>query len=313
MLIYAVLSCLFHSLRIKNQRNHSEAYTYFPPRNNSYPNTEPHYLERYGNKNPFFIIPSSNISSRDPQSSQRETSSKQDVNNECSKTTPYQSKYSITNTDKIESKTEGAKIDNFRETNKMPKDICVESNTKPKITICDNLVEPKQEAKSSSNWERLRKNKEMTSILKDKNAMDVKKEMTTEVLQLSKVNDAPPKDQQKLVREMRQTLGSNFATMSLIMAARTQVDVMKYLFIDPEAGETTEDPENSSNFFKEIYAPFMDALVKGNSTMSKINDHARTVPPCEQCFFCLLILVTFIYGIGIFTAVLLLASMMWYT
>ena len=313
MLVYAVLSCLFHSLRIKNQRNHSEAYTYFPPRNNSYPNTEPHYLERYGNKNPFFIIPSSNISSRDPQSSQRETSSKQDVNNECSKTTPYQSMYSVTNTDRIESRTEGAKIDNFRETNKMPKDICVESNTKPKITICDNLVEPKQEAKSSSNWERLRKNKEMTSILKDKNAMDVKKEMTTEVLQLSKVNDAPPKDQQKLVREMRQTLGPNFATMSLIMAARTQVDVMNNLFIDPEAGETTEDPENSSNFFKEIYAPFMDALVKGNSTMSKINDHARTVPPCEQCFFCLLILVTFIYGIGIFTAVLLLASMMWYT
>ena len=155
--------------------------------------------------------------------------------------------------------------------------------------------------------------KEMTSILKDKNTMDVKKEMTTEVLQLSKVNDAPPKDQQKLVREMRQTLGPNFATMSLIMAARTQVDVMNNLFIDPEAGETTEDPENSSNFFKEIYAPFMDALVKGNSTMSKINDHARTVPPCEQCFFCLLILVTFIYGIGIFTAVLLLASMMWYT
>ena len=56
-----------------------------------------------------------------------------------------------------------------------------------------------------------------------------------------------------------------------------------------------------------------EILIKGNSGVSKINDHAKTVSRTEQCFFCLLILVMFIYGFGILTAIVLLSSIMWYS
>ena len=179
-----------------------------------------------------------------------------------------------------------------------------------KLTICDSVTqETEQRHKPLVAKRSPLKNKELTSILKES-------EMAPEAHSLCKVNEAPPKDQQKLVQDMRRTLGPNFATMGLIMAARSQVDVWNTQIgiTDPEACENAQDnAENNSFFFQEIYTPFMEVLIKGNSGMSKINDHARTVPPCERCFFCLLILVTFIYGIGILTAVILLSSMMWYT
>ena len=187
---------------------------------------------------------------------------------------------------------------------------CLETKTKKtKLTICDNFSQETEQKHKHVVVQPPPKDKELTSILKDS-------EMASEAHPLCKVNEAPPKDQQKLVQDMRRTLGPNFATMGLIMAARSQVDVWNTQIgiTDPEACTNAQDNgENDSFFFQEIYTPFMDVLIKGNSGMSKINDHARTVPPCERCFFCLLILVTFIYGIGILTAVILLISMMWYT
>ena len=100
------------------------------------------------------------------------------------------------------------------------------------------------------------------------------------------------------------------------MAARSQVNVWttQVGVLDPEANlGAQEDPDNTSCFFQEICNPFMEVLIKNNSGMSKIYDHARMVPQRERCFFCLLILVTFIYGVGILTAAILLSSMMWYT
>ena len=187
---------------------------------------------------------------------------------------------------------------------------CLATKTKKtKLTICDNLTQETEEKHKHIVVQPPIKDKELTSILKDS-------EMAPEAHSLCKVNAAPPKAQQKLVQDMRRTLGPNFATMGLIMAARSQVDVWNTQIgiTDPEACENAQDNgENNSFFFQEIYTPFMEVLIKGNSGMSKINDHARTVPPCERCFFCLLILVTFIYGVGILTAVILLSSMMWYT
>jgi hypothetical protein len=187
---------------------------------------------------------------------------------------------------------------------------CLEMKTKKtKLTICDSFTQETERGHKPLAVQPPLKNKELTSILKDP-------EMAAEAPTLVKVNQAPPKDQQKLVQDMRRTLGPNFATMGLIMAARSQVDCFttQIGITDPEACDNAQDDdENNSYFFQEIYTPFMEVLIKGNSGMAKINDHARTVPPCERCFFCLLILVTLIYGIGILTAVFLLSSMMWYT
>ena len=44
---------------------------------------------------------------------------------------------------------------------------------------------------------------------------------------------------------------------------------------------------------------------------SQITEHARTTSTSEQCFFCLLLLVTCIYAIGILTALVLLCFHMW--
>jgi len=44
---------------------------------------------------------------------------------------------------------------------------------------------------------------------------------------------------------------------------------------------------------------------------SQITEHARTTSTSEQCFFCLLLLVTFIYAIAILTALMLLCFMLW--
>ena len=46
--------------------------------------------------------------------------------------------------------------------------------------------------------------------------------------------------------------------------------------------------------------------------VSRMTTHARTVPPSERCFFVLLLLVTFIYAIGILTALVLLCFHMWF-
>ena len=187
----------------------------------------------------------------------------------------------------------------------------------PKITICDNTT-PEKKLKTKKPLIKRpssMQSTEMSSILKEANngpGDNVSVSGTT----LAKLNKAPPKDQQKLVADMRRTLGPNFATMGLIMAARSQIDVWNTQVgvLDPEANlDAQENPDEQSYFFQEIYTPFMEVLIKGNSGVAKINDHARTVPPCERCFFCLLILVTFIYGVGILTAVILLASMMLYT
>ena len=133
---------------------------------------------------------------------------------------------------------------------------------------------------------------------------------------ISKVNECLPKDQQELVPDVRRTLVPNFATTGLMLATRNQVGCLSTQIGITGAGGDEDDQdsqENNTFFFHEIYAPFMEGIIKGSSGMSKIHDHARTVSPCEQCFFCLLILVTLIYCVGILTAVALLCSMMLFT
>ena len=121
-------------------------------------------------------------------------------------------------------------------------------------------------------------------------------------------------DQQKMVQDMRYTLGSHFASAGLVMAAKnvwsTQAEIAD---IEGANKQSESDLPSNSFFFQEVYTPFMEVLIKGNSSVSKINDHARTVSASERCFFCLLIMVTFIYAIGILTAIVLLSSMMWFT
>ena len=150
--------------------------------------------------------------------------------------------------------------------------------------------------------------KTISSVLK-------KNEITKESNSFPDMDCAFQKDERQLVQNMRQTIGPGFATAGLVMAAKSQVE-----FLDTQIGitnpecseESQENPEINSFFFEVVYMPFMEILFKGNSDMSTINDHARTVSPSERCFFCILILVTFIYAFGILTAVILLSSMLWY-
>ena len=146
------------------------------------------------------------------------------------------------------------------------------------------------------------------------NSIDI--DMCQEEKELPVMNRMSPEDKLEVVRDMRRTLGPCFATAGLVMAAKTQVDMWNTQ-IGVTDTEVSDQPEESdrqdSYFFKEVYTPFMEILIKGNSGVSKINDHAKTVSRTEQCFFCLLILVMFIYGFGILTAIVLLSSIMWYS
>ena len=146
------------------------------------------------------------------------------------------------------------------------------------------------------------------------NSIDI--DMCQEEKELPVMNRMSPEDKLEVVRDMRRTLGPCFATAGLVMAAKTQVDMWNTQIgvTDTEISDQPEDSDRQdSYFFKEVYTPFMEILIKGNSGVSKINDHAKTVSRSEQCFFCLLILVMFIYGIGILTAIVLLSSIMWYS
>ena len=280
---------------------------------NSCPNTNIHSEETsFDNKN---IMPLSSTLSREQLSSHdEEPNEKEDLECECAyskaaKTSIQCNDNIIENVDSLNETRDDKKSEMLRSP---PKDTTKRKTTK--VTICDNITPEKKPERKNPLIRRNESMKsiDMSSILKESNNGTGDNVDNT----LARLNKAPPKDQQKLVKDMRKTLGPNFATMGLIMAARSQVDVWNTQVgvLDPEANvNAQEDPDNNSFFFQEIYTPFMEVLIKGNSGMSKINDHARTVPPCERCFFCLLILVTFIYGVGILTAVTLLASMMWFT
>ena len=304
------------SLRVRNQRKHSmdeHDSSSVPQYRYSHPNTNIYSEETFiDNKYSDIVLHSPTISGEQLSSLDQKPKNKEeefDCERVCSETAknPVECKDNVIENANSEKETI---IESKSEMLKSPKD--TPKRTPPKVIICDNTIsEKKQETKKPLiKRPSSMKTIEMSSILKSSSEGTGEKADIT----LARLNNAPPKDQQKLVADMRRTLGPNFATMGLIMAARSQLGVLEAGVLDPEANlGAQEDPDNNSFFFQEIYTPFMEVLIKGNSGMSKINDHARTVPPCERCFFCLLILVTFIYGVGILTAVILLSSMMWYT
>ena len=308
-LIITFLYEIQRSLRLRNPRNESEACsTSLLSARHSFPNTNTYYKERYQVNRQSNIMPYANVS--------REQSTNKRITNPFSCENDFSDNSVSCNHNNV---TEDNPNKTMRHTHRKvhspePKTI-LNKNDNTNIAICDSFsYETEKETKELI--------KESLSITTDKVSLPKVPKMatTTEVepapFTLSKVNESPPKDQQKLVQDMRRTLGPNFATMGLMMAARSQVDCFSTQ-IGITGGEGDEDgqdsQENDTFFFQEIYTPFMEVLIKGNSGMSKINDHARTVPPCERCFFCLLILVTLIYGVGILTAVALLSSMMWFT
>ena len=122
-------------------------------------------------------------------------------------------------------------------------------------------------------------------------------------------------DIRRFVHDRRRTLGPGFATAGLIMAVKSQFDVLNTQagIADTDISDEPEDPQRKNSFFyQEVYAPFMETLFEDDSSVSKINAHARTLPWSERFFFCLMILVMFIYALGIITAVIMLTSIMWY-
>ena len=111
------------------------------------------------------------------------------------------------------------------------------------------------------------------------------------------MDDRSQMDTRQDVLDRRRIPRGSSATAELIMAAKGQLDVL-----NTQLG-VTDRPRAPS---------YVEVLFLENSKVSKINDHAKTLSRSERCFFCLLILVTFIWAFGILTAVILLSSMMWF-
>ena len=68
-----------------------------------------------------------------------------------------------------------------------------------------------------------------------------------------------------------------------------------------------------SDFSSNVSSPLVSILGEEKyRRVSQLTIHARQVSPSERCFFVLLILVTFIYAVGILTALILLCFHMWF-
>ena len=81
---------------------------------------------------------------------------------------------------------------------------------------------------------------------------------------------------------------------------------------DKKPSRTRRLGSRYSDFSSNVSSPLVSILGEDKyRRVSQLTIHARQVSPSERCFFVLLIMVTFIYAIGILTALVLLCFHMW--
>ena len=102
------------------------------------------------------------------------------------------------------------------------------------------------------------------------------------------------------------------ATMGLIFGVRNQMEML-----NTRIGRSEEEDVNGRTKgpdFTSISGPFMSFLGEDKRRrVTQMTAYSRTVSAGERCFFVLLLLVTFIYAVGIITAIVLLSCIMFFT
>ena len=106
------------------------------------------------------------------------------------------------------------------------------------------------------------------------------------------------------------------ATMGLIFGVRNQMEMLNTRIGRPDDGDEGAKGGNKGGGpdFTSISGPFMSFLGEDKRRrVTQMTAYSRTVSAGERCFFVLLLLVTFIYAVGIITAVVLLSCIMFFT
>ena len=108
------------------------------------------------------------------------------------------------------------------------------------------------------------------------------------------------------------------ATMGLIFGVRNQMEMLNTRIGRPDddgdEGAKEGNKGGGGPDFTSISGPFMSFLGEDKRRrVTQMTAYSRTVSAGERCFFVLLLLVTFIYAVGIVTAVVLLSCIMFFT
>ena len=130
---------------------------------------------------------------------------------------------------------------------------------------------------------------------------------------VEKEEEFVPPTQPNLRRKTEPILPQAGATMGLIFGVRNQMEMLNTRIGRSEEEEDVHGRAKGPDFTS-ISGPFMSFLGEDKRRrVTQMTAYSRTVSAGERCFFVLLLLVTFIYAVGIITAVVLLSCIMFFT